>query len=66
MPEPGQPKGWSWVVAGGAILPLPLRETAGLSLGEFVKESATAADSAFCFMARSISTSLSLSMRKAA
>lgn len=45
---------------------LPLRETAGLSLGEFLRESATAADSAFCFMAWSISTSFSLSMRKAA
>lgn len=45
---------------------LPLRETAGLSLGEFLSESATAADSAFCFMAWSILTSFSLSMRKAA
>lgn len=45
---------------------LPLRETAGLSLGEFLRESAAAADSAFCFMAWSISTSFSLSMRKAA
>lgn len=45
---------------------LPLRETAGLSLGEFLSGSATAADSAFCFTARSISTSFSLSMRKAA
>lgn len=45
---------------------LPLRETAGLSLGEFLSGSATAADSAFCFMAWSISTSFSLSMRKAA
>lgn len=45
---------------------LPLRETAGLSLGEFLTESATAADRAFCFMAWSISTSFSLSVRKAA
>lgn len=45
---------------------LPLRETAGLSLGELLSGSATAADSAFCFMARSISTSFSVSMRKAA
>lgn len=53
--------------AGGwGVLPLPLRETVGLSLEEFVvTESATAADSALCFMARSISTSLSLSVRKA-
>lgn len=46
------------------VPPLPLRETGGLSLEEFVTESA--ADSALCFMARSISTSLSLSARKAA
>lgn len=45
---------------------LPLRETAGLSLGEFLSESATAADRAFCFMAWSIATSFSLSVRKAA
>lgn len=53
----------------GLVFPpwaLPLRETAGLSLGEFLSESATAADRAFCFMAWSISTSFSLSVRKAA
>lgn len=47
-------------------LALPLRDTAGLSLGEVLSGSATAADSAFCFMAWSSSTSLSLSVRKAA
>ena len=47
-------------------LALPLRDTAGLSLGELLSGSATAADSAFCFMAWSSSTSLSLSVRKAA
>lgn len=48
-------------------LPLPLRETVGLSLGELASVSVAAtADSALCFAARSSSTSLSLSMRKAA
>lgn len=52
--------------AGGqGALPLPLKEMVGLSLAEFVTESATAADSALCLIARSISTSLSLSVRKA-
>lgn len=59
---------WPELQDGGewGVLPLPLREMVGLSLEEFVTESATAADSALCFMARSISTSLSLSVRKAA
>lgn len=56
--DPGQ-----WREGG---LPLPLRATAGLSPGAFAEASGSAADSVRCFVARSISTSLSLSVRKAA